>query len=1549
MKKNHKIDLGKSLTTTNFEKILSKEFVKSFNYERVIFDLGRIEWIALPELLLLTKWLNDISNNNSQVEILFPAPYFLDGIDESKKEINEETPILKPMNRRKRVLSFLERLGFYKEIIRITNNTADIFGSKENSDETIKEFSNINDPFEATILPISSFSDRNDLDYQKELSNIELKTLLTEYSVLDYVDSGVLSDVLIEELITNAINYGEKVGPNKNSLCTWISSRLVKSASTALKEYPQWLRSTYKSLIGKHFLEIVLCDSGIGVYEQLKNFAHHTIKANLTSVKSILDYAFDKYSSSSNRLRTEQAQLPRGLFWVYDIVRQYGGVLTIRSNGFYMGYDFLNSRKDPKLLNLWDSGGKCQNVNGTLIQILLPEVTVKPLNINTTFSNLNKYEPITIVIEPPSSQKPIIDFVKKIANEIEILCHGANEIICFVDCTALDVTNENHRRIFIYLTRYILYFQNPQLFWIIGPSKFDTLTELNNLITSKDKTISDNNSKIFNIFYENIKDYDKRVIPISFPDGSIDWLGTTKNEKKVLNYLWGALSITYNEIDVEEEIVIRLAKTNPNLLQLKGTVHPESQWILTFQFDIIFILNSIRNSISNSASSIIHHTSGVINRYDCYHLPHGSYSNYYIYLKPIFVKPNTIRQLARYLIYILVESQKKIGMRVDTILGGTHSAKRLIHMIAEELSAEALTIDRYIDQINEPSIEPIVANKKLIVVTDVISTGSFVTKIVEKLKQYSAEIVAICSICDLRKSSVGVISGIKIVSLFKKSVDKIDQPNGKKVYEINPISLRPTLLEEERKRNEVGNLIESDEFIDLVNNSKALVPAHCILGPTHYAYFIDTYELLKAHSHTLFKILLDDIKKQLVFFNLDPKSSLKILVTAEGSNAELFFPDLIIKEYPHLTWIKVDRIRLSKEGAWQLDRLDPTIDPVDLIDDSVVLVWDDGSNTGSTMMQLLEIISEYNPRVILAYCLINRLPNNKSLFFKKIRSLGHPKNSKPGQMYLKFVATLPIGTYVHSNCPICNYEKIEIPPIREIEQYWKEIKNRNFPYRWNHLSSGEIKDRANGYLKKLNVGDVDEFKKKLFTIRYSLGNFENTIGTTKNERKELLSFFYDYNSIIALCFIFNWEPYLLDSVVNFQMPKFKDLMMENIIYILKKDGGNIRHSQKIFIEFIAKTDANIIIENLALFIKYIFISKEYCNVFFSLILYPNDYTKSQNILNKFLTVMEYVPQSNIKIYMRGLCNSCLSWLRIKQLEKKNDSLFSSILTLKAFYKELGRPHEASQDSSAPLNRIINMLEIFRKHKRSPSNEYFDSIYRDWRDYTVSAISDIVPLIKGAKSIFSIELPTHLKRYLLYDNSELIRDYLLLQKTLLQIRESEYKDRILEHEAENILRVSKRMYNWLFLPTSSQIAKALKKIPVYIIKHLNQRIASHQWIKGNKISCKIYNPLETEVHGFMSSRVFKKIIDGVLQNIMKHNFKIGTTNFIKNKKNEIIINIGFKNENIIIMIKSNGPYSYNKAPSHGIRNIEEKCNAFHGSFRIYNENTWVKNEIILKRF
>lgn len=226
----------------------------------------------------------------------------------------------------------------------------------------------------------------------------QLKAVLGNYADLDVVESGALANILVTEIGRNVAEHSE--GTNG-----WLCTRLVEAGEhlTSLSTADPVLGSF--AGIGQGFLEVVVCDNGVGLTHGLERIVQRDSRESVQKkysldrtpqcrVADLIDYAFDRLSSTKRDI-AELIQLERaasenglvvaaGLHWVWNVVRNHAGVLAVRTGGTYAWYDFTRFTSDAT--NDWELvRPKTTHAHttfcGTMIRVCLPLRGVPTTNV----------------------------------------------------------------------------------------------------------------------------------------------------------------------------------------------------------------------------------------------------------------------------------------------------------------------------------------------------------------------------------------------------------------------------------------------------------------------------------------------------------------------------------------------------------------------------------------------------------------------------------------------------------------------------------------------------------------------------------------------------------------------------------------------------------------------------------------------------------------------------------------------------------------------------------------------------------------------------------------------------------------------------------------------------------------------------------------------------------------------------------------------------------------------------------------------------------------
>jgi len=216
------------------------------------------------------------------------------------------------------------------------------------------------DPEITGTIPLKLITTGRDLAAATAHLSSDLERIFGEYASVDVIRGGALSNVIVHELGANILQHA-------GSGCGFLLTRIVRGASrkhfvreVVGEQTPMFFRGGGVAESG--FLELVVCDDGIGIPDSLRDDLKRTLRrrADLgTRFKpdrdeDVIAFAFDRLSSSKRTsvdlLGEAYQALPlfngriggvaSGLFWVWNLMRTYQGFIRVRSGSCELAYDF---------------------------------------------------------------------------------------------------------------------------------------------------------------------------------------------------------------------------------------------------------------------------------------------------------------------------------------------------------------------------------------------------------------------------------------------------------------------------------------------------------------------------------------------------------------------------------------------------------------------------------------------------------------------------------------------------------------------------------------------------------------------------------------------------------------------------------------------------------------------------------------------------------------------------------------------------------------------------------------------------------------------------------------------------------------------------------------------------------------------------------------------------------------------------------------------------------------------------------------------------------
>ena len=293
------------------------------------------------------------------------------------------------------------------------------------------------------------------------------------------------------------------------------------------------------------FIEFTFLDFGQGIPNSLRQSYDDSISKeknlifkelnqyhfNQNSDTRILEYAF-LLNSSRHPLDIEyqkEYEIPRGLYFMIDIVRRYNGLVIARSGKGKIIYDFSKDASDIKnAIKYSEIDSILPNFQGTMISIVLPAeqkfsekrgAAKMPFKLPENVKRKTKhYYPFIDIIEniekeliKKSSNSPTLqDVYRNLFNKINdiFLKHQQKPSLLIFDCTGFNIFPLKHKLLYYFSTTpYVNEFTSVVL---LNFNDMDVLNDVKNSIAYK---LNNENNHLY------------KPIPIINSEEDIHWIG----------------------------------------------------------------------------------------------------------------------------------------------------------------------------------------------------------------------------------------------------------------------------------------------------------------------------------------------------------------------------------------------------------------------------------------------------------------------------------------------------------------------------------------------------------------------------------------------------------------------------------------------------------------------------------------------------------------------------------------------------------------------------------------------------------------------------------------------------------------------------------------------------------------------------------------------------------------------------------------------------------------------------------------------------------------
>jgi hypoxanthine-guanine phosphoribosyltransferase len=889
----------------------------------------------------------------------------------------------------------------------------------------------------------------------QRLSNPEeLRTIFEKHNVLDLISSGAFSEIILREI---AVNIEEHAGGNYGFLAT----RLLRINDVVEMTKQQIGQIFFNNLVSTQTeaLEIVIADDGNGVYENLEPKLHEdgrkkikqkfivNQKTNRFNESDVINYAFDRLSSSKRNFAQlihfilhehgeKDDYMSSGLYWVWNTVRIYGGLLIIRTNETIGWFDFQES---PDGLFRYDK--EPYPLSGTQIIVCLPLMEKQQISLRLP-EKMDRCEQTIPEIRvrrlrnlEPSHCRTISEKMEEFLRilESEYYSFGKSGIfvidlsgirnVWFVDKKLISILIH----FFIELNFYSTTQGSAIVLWNVPRGKKalieNALRDEITKVCQKYQQVEQIRPTAL-IIWE-----DDKIEPVPKTDLSVDIFGTLFNQPSIS---FDDLCPKYANSEIKNKIAAFISQ-NRHLIQ-------QDMYMCNLLICKESLENEVEKEIEHDVKILTEKTideGGILvdGEKDGYwfRLPSGLYTQKFYQFSTVLsniewcirigwwfrkkiqylIKENGLSNITTLVITVtrstlpLIEELTK-WFNNERVLSS--SIKFLSTLTPEEMREKIYKLDNYLE-----------AN--VIIITDVISSGRMVCNLIEAASKRKLELLGIVTILDIRTKQDKLKNlfdrKLTVLTMRQFEISKVDYSPGP-IVNIDKINICPV---EPQDKLQYPTLIKQDNMWKCLQNPGVLQVGHfTVRDYHHYIYFIDASVFLNTKLNTN-NIEINDVITDYICIDFLKKSELS--QNDVENSAFILYTDPQVSKCKPLVRSLQDKLgilfshplyRTRESGTWKFTpftRLGMNIR------NKCVLLIDDGTCSGKTLMALIEAAIFCEAKKIIGYFLIDRMETLSAAYFKDAHSI----QAWSKAIDINFLFPIGIPVFDSNTCPLCQYQR----------------------------------------------------------------------------------------------------------------------------------------------------------------------------------------------------------------------------------------------------------------------------------------------------------------------------------------------------------------------------------------------------------------------------------------------------------------------------------------------------------------------------------------------
>ncbi len=1481
-----KIDFPKKLNTALFELILKENYHKSKlkKEKQIVFDLSSTIWFPIFELSQLSLWVYELIIKLKKVAVVLPNDIL--------------------------VSNFLSTYGFLEFLIehkvKIENYT------------TTKIKTATKSLLKAPFYPLTFIDENefklllNDLKYGKRM-----ELIFNTIKECEIVKSGAIRDVVLYEVGNNIFEHSKNKFGNivMSKYEVSVESNKLRWVKELEKNTTVFERDFFRKLEGEPYLELIISDKGKGIFKTLlKAYDEDKVindkRDNPTEV-DILKYSFLYHSTSRSlverikkikdviSIEGKKFPPPTGLYSLIEIMREFQGLLYLRSGSSIVCYDFYKNQNNniPKTNTLFKDFRKLTNFGGTQFKLLFPlEVptayfpykarpNVKKLDYST-IDNINS-EVINLKMLLGNNKLETLD---QEADYLEKLFSEIDKKKCFYKKKEFLLILDGLKD--IALSSKTLHYSILE----ISNRQDDYFTIV--LINSDQKIVSqknDNNHKIIL----------KKILLVFDESSNVHYLGIDESYKQTFVH-----KISFNDTK-NDKILDNIISKNKNLFIVDRTKRNYSNIYAEKVISHLYSegLKKLINSIILDPNTLIFHKNIKVL------LPSKYYCEGYFEAFKLFSNNTWKSIVTNYYSNIILQENPDFIISISSYCG------KIIDDVIDKCKKTGYNLKCYHLNFKTPLttlsysrvVFEIKEGKSGIIITDVIGTGKTILSIIKSSNHITiTKIMTFINASNSQRDFVPIQDKkIPIDSIIKYKLKyKNDLPPGWLYSDIkevdtethilvyNPVTMEGPIWKKIsfRKYNQEDRKVEriTNYFLaDVIFPYEASEENHFISHEKHILYFFNIPKILKYLADEIAEVIVNDANNFIA--KVTPPSKVTHVICPS------YNPGLIeLSNKVSLKFLKCLPLSVSyKEFISNYDQIEPT----SFIDTAIII--DDAFESGDSIFRLLDIVERKGAKLIYVYILIKRGTDYNARKLEKITKFGH------ANVMFRYLGDVQLPMFHSSNCPVC----FRIKELENAHEIIRDYQGLNFIY-----------DFINSKKSKLTEQDIfDVVEESLFTSK-KLPSYEinkklefrwklelaRTTASVRNELANVISTNKDHHELTLLLFsVISREKsyFLLDSK-----------MKESIFY--KSFLNNIEKACKYFIdnnELINDSDLESILEILDIIEPEILI-----DCLDSLL-----NSKALN-KNKFLTIcVQLLLSSKSMEYPSRIVKSLKQCIENIAKHEKFSGLENFLENVLLFWQEresqLIRGRNINVEifkelDGAKFHNVNHHISSFIFDIKQIDNNY-DSIIENW-DYLQLEIKDSMRTLKTFIGINKrYDLVVKIEKIISKINYHILRgNEIIIELKEKNIKITNENIEIIKGELETIVnRISELIWE-------KKGAKDLVRMYSSNIKKVLQ-LAYEQY--SDKLKTKGINVQRILTEDLCSVFCDKHNLLIVCQNLFENVYKHSQANILK-----ILLNIDIENDDVILELIDNGKGMDRKVKFNaGLKIVDEIISFYNGTFEL----------------